>query len=80
MACVMVDEACIASVNATLEEGEPMDEYDHFGCSWVWLVSGSEKEGETRIGISFLMPRAYELLSACGWEEVSDSDGGVSLP
>lgn len=43
---------------------------------------GEEKDdvSSTMVGISYLVPRAYELLDGPGWHSVADGSGGVATP
>ncbi|PVI04320.1 hypothetical protein DM02DRAFT_669142 [Periconia macrospinosa] len=92
-ACVMVDQICLqenlAVIKKLREEEKPLDEFDMFGLSWVYLVSqydeSSEKQDDQEasyamVGISYLVPRVYELLEGPGWHNFADPDGGVVTP
>jgi hypothetical protein len=76
----MVDEGCLDSIENAIQYAETPDEFDDMGTGFVCLVSKDEAEGETYIGLSYLIPRAYNLLNGLGWEFIADEDGGVALP
>jgi hypothetical protein len=65
----MVDKMDLESVF----EGPPAEEYDVEGEGSVDLVSLDENEGTQTVGLSFLVPRIYDLLEI-GWEQIVDED------
>jgi hypothetical protein len=64
------------SLNAVLNHAPPAGEYDTYAKAWVYLVSakdgGNDNDCEcyTRIGILYLIPRAYSLLEGPGWTSI----------
>lgn len=71
----MATQSC---VDAVLQNGPPAGEFDFYGAAWVYLVSewdGDEEdefECYTRIGVSYMLPRAYSLLQGPGWSSIYD--------
>jgi hypothetical protein len=71
----MVTKECL---DAVLTHTPPPETYDVYAKAWVYLVSakdgGNDDDCEcyTRIGISYLIPRAYSLLEGPGWGSVYD--------
>jgi hypothetical protein len=62
------------------EEGEPLDEFDDEGLTWVHLLLEHAYEGNLRIGISWLMPRTFNFVPY-NWEEISHrSRDGICYP
>jgi hypothetical protein len=64
------------SLHDTLTEGAPPEKYDMYGSAWVYLVSARDGRSNdecqcyTRIGITYLIPRAYSLLQGPGWTSI----------
>jgi len=78
-ACIMVDEDAVKSIKG---RGTPkVTEFDDMGFTWVWLVSIEAKEKPVRIGMSYLMPRAYGLIEGLGWQDIyRNPEKGTACP
>ncbi|KAJ4985094.1 hypothetical protein SVAN01_09397 [Stagonosporopsis vannaccii] len=72
-ACIMVTKE---SLDDVLKDGPPPEKYDIYGSAWVYLVSAKDGGNDdncqcyTRIGISYLLPRAYSMLHGPGWASI----------
>jgi hypothetical protein len=69
MACVGVSQFHLE----TVLRGPPPEEFDADGSGFVDLVSVEPEEGDTAVGLSYLLPRVYSLLEAPGWHTVKVS-------
>lgn len=59
-ACIMVDKWSLDMLDderALLEAGLDID-----GCTWVWIVPRYTGERTTRVGISYILSRAWQRL------------------
>lgn len=74
----MVDKASLDSIDD--ERTPAANQFDDLGWSWVWMVSSEAKEKTTKVGISYLLPRAYLLLQAIGWGRLVTEDNSVATP
>ncbi|KAF2690792.1 hypothetical protein K458DRAFT_382369 [Lentithecium fluviatile CBS 122367] len=45
-ACIIVDDASLASVDSFLSDGKPLDTFDHLGTARVFLVHRDKGEGK----------------------------------
>ncbi|PSN73377.1 hypothetical protein BS50DRAFT_568922 [Corynespora cassiicola Philippines] len=71
MACVNVMQTHVESVL----EGPGPEKFDAFASGFVELLSQDEEEGYAMVGLSYLFPRVYSLMSAMGWYSiVKDKD------
>jgi hypothetical protein len=78
-ACIMVDEDAMKSIEG--RRIPKVTKFDDMGFTWVWLVSIEAKEKPVRMGMSYLMPRAYGLIEGPGWEDIyRNPDKGISCP
>jgi hypothetical protein len=67
------------TLHQVLTKAPPAEEFDAYGIGFVTLVSKHENEGRFNVGLSYLVPRVYTLLDACGWDNVAPADG-VACP
>ncbi|KAF2795651.1 hypothetical protein K505DRAFT_416289 [Melanomma pulvis-pyrius CBS 109.77] len=74
-ACIRVDKFLLE----TVLDGPKPEDFDSIGTGFVELVSLDEREGETYVGLSYLVPRIYILLNGPGWENFAVKDG-VAIP
>lgn len=74
-ACVRVDKFLLE----TVRDGPKPEDFDANGTGFVELVSLDEREGETYVGLSYLVPRIYILLNGPGWENFAVKDD-VAIP
>jgi hypothetical protein len=77
----MVDEDAMKSIKIKGRATAKITEFDDMGFTWVWLVSSEAKEKPVRMGMSYLMPRAYGLIEGLGWQDIyRNPDKRVSCP
>ena len=69
-ACIMVDEDAMKSIQGKGRAAAKITEFDVMGFTWVWLISKETKEKPVRMGMSYLMPRAYGLIEDLGWRDI----------
>ncbi|KAF1973672.1 hypothetical protein BU23DRAFT_553980 [Bimuria novae-zelandiae CBS 107.79] len=80
-ACVVVDDVCLSAMETALEDGTPEDFFDNEGYTHVYLVSKNEEEGYQAVGVSYLLPYAYNVLAEKGWEGIKQRyEEDVALP
>lgn len=72
-ACVMVRKSHVDNVLG----GLPAEKFDTFGEGRVSVVSLCEEEGHVSVGASYLIPRAWCLLRAIGFEGIDPGDDHV---
>jgi hypothetical protein len=70
----MIDRAVLDALDF-LHDDLDVEDHDEEGGIWVHMISCHEEEKATRIGVDYLIPKAYTDVGLDGWREVEVQEG-----